>query len=206
VSVLAALDIETLAAASAPLAAAVEAGRGAVAAPVVRFGAAVASLGVLLSLLVGVSRTVFAMASGGDLPRFFALVHARHHVPHRAELVVGVFVATAAAMADVRSAIGFSSFAVLIYYAIANAAAFTLGKAERRWPRWLSVAGLVGCVVVAFSLPTASVIGGGVLFAVGVVVYFTPNWRPLGAFSWQPMQLFTSPADETRLPSGETVP
>ncbi len=178
VSVLVALDVETLAASSAPLAAAVEAGRGAFAAPVVRFGAAIASLGVLLSLLVGVSRTVFAMASGGDLPRFFALVDARHRVPHRAELAVGSVVAVATLLTDLRSAIGFSSFAVLIYYAIANAAAFTLGKAERRWPRWLSLTGLVGCVVVAFSLPTASLVGGGVLFAVGVVFYFTPNWRP----------------------------
>ena len=53
----------------APLATAVEAGRLAWLAPVVRVGAAIASLGVLLSLIVGVSRTMFAMASNRDLPR-----------------------------------------------------------------------------------------------------------------------------------------
>ena len=35
-------------------------------------------------------------------------------------------------VADLRSAIGFSSFAVLTYYGIANAAAWTLGPDERR--------------------------------------------------------------------------
>ena len=60
---------------AAPLATVVEAGALDWAAPVVRVGAAVASLGVLLSLLAGVGRTTFAMASDGDLPRWLAAVH-----------------------------------------------------------------------------------------------------------------------------------
>jgi len=171
VSALLAVEPAALAESHAPLAVAVEAGRWAVAAPVVRFGASVASLGVLLSLIVGVSRTVFAMASNSDLPRTFAAVHPLTRVPHRAEVAVGVVVAIAAALADLRSAIGFSAFAVLVYYAVANAAAFSLRVDERRWPRWMSVAGFVGCVVVATSLPLASVIGGVVLFAVGGAYY-----------------------------------
>lgn len=171
VSALLAVDAAQLATATAPLAAAVEAGSYAIAAPVVRFGATIASLGVLLSLIVGVSRTVFAMASRGDLPRYFDAVHPRSKVPHRAEIVVGLVVAIAAALADLRSAIGFSSFAVLLYYAVTNAAAFTLTPAERRQPRALAVLGFVGCIAVAFSLPLRSVVGGAVLFAVGAALY-----------------------------------
>jgi basic amino acid/polyamine antiporter, APA family len=171
VSALLVVDAGTLTRAPAPLAAAVEAGRLGWLAPAVRIGATVAALGVLLSLIVGVSRTAFAMAASGDLPRFFAAVHPRHRVPHRAEVAVGIIVATAAALADIRSAIGFSSFAVLTYYAITNAAALTLTPAQRRWPRWLAALGLVGCATLAFSLPAASVFGGAALLGAGALVF-----------------------------------
>ncbi len=94
----------------------------------VRAGAAVAALGSLLSLILGVSRTTLAMARDRHLPHALAAVHPRFASPHRAELVVGAVVAVVAAVADVRGAIGFSSFAVLVYYAIANASAMTLGR------------------------------------------------------------------------------
>ena len=171
VSALLAVDAATLAAAPAPLATAVEAGRLAMLAPAVRIGATIASLGVLLSLIVGVSRTVFAMAANRDLPNFFAAVHPRYRVPHRAEVGVGILVAAAVAVADIRSAIGFSSFAVLTYYGVTNAAALTLDTAQRRWPPWLAVLGLLGCAAMAFSLPVAAVAGGGALLVAGAVVF-----------------------------------
>ena len=171
VALLAGVGAPAIAAASSPLAAAVSAGSWAAFAPVVRVGAAVASLGVLLSLVLGVSRTMFAMGAAGDLPGWLAAVHPRHRVPHHAELVVGAIVAVAAALADLRSAIGFSSFAVLVYYAIANAAAWTLPRHERRWPRALAGAGFAGCVLLACALPVRSIVAGAALFAAGGVVY-----------------------------------
>jgi len=137
----------------------------------VRVGATVASLGVLLSLIVGVSRTAFAMAANRDMPSFLAAVHPRYRVPHHAEVTVGLSVAGVAAVADIRSAIGFSSFAVLVYYAITNAAAWTLSPEERRWPRALAAIGLVGCVTLAITLPVASVVGGTALLGLGAMLY-----------------------------------
>lgn len=171
VSALAGAGAPAVAASAAPLATAVEAGRLAWLSPVVRVGATVASLGVLLSLIVGVSRTAFAMASNRDLPVFLSAVHPRYRVPHRAELVVGGIVASVAAVADIRSAIGFSSFTVLTYYAIANAAAWTLDREQRRWPRALAALGMLGCVVLALTLPLASVVGGTALLTLGALVY-----------------------------------
>ena len=161
----------SIAASSAPLATAVGNGRLASLLPAVRVGATVASLGALLSLLVGVSRTVFAMASTRDLPGVLAAVHPRHQVPHRAELMVGAIVAIVASVADIRSAIGFSSFAVLLYYAITNAAALTLDRNQRRWPRGFAGLGLLGCVTLAFTLPTASVVGGAAMMFAGAALY-----------------------------------
>lgn len=90
-------------------------------------GAAIAALGSLLALILGVSRTTLAMARDRHLPAGLAAVHSRFGSPHRAEVAVGVVVAVLAATVDLREAIGFSSFAVLIYYAVANASAWTLG-------------------------------------------------------------------------------
>jgi basic amino acid/polyamine antiporter, APA family len=171
VCALLAVDREVLSQAAAPLAVAVQAGTLAAWSPVVRIGAAVASLGVLLSLIVGVSRTAFAMAANRDLPHFFSKVHPRYRVPHRAELAVGMVVAVVVVLADVRSAIGFSAFTVLAYYAVTNAAAWRLTKPERRWPRWIALAGLMGCIVLAFSLPVGSVVGGGAVLLFGAFLF-----------------------------------
>lgn len=156
-----------------PLTTVVEAGGIPGAAPVVAVGAAIGSLGVLLSLLVGVSRTSFAMARGGDLPAWLGAVEPRRHVPRHAELAVATVVIAVVLVADLRGAIGFSSFAVLSYYAVANAAAWTLGEQERRWPRPVPAVGLIGCVVVACSLPLASIVGGAAVLLAGLVVWAT---------------------------------
>jgi len=160
-----------LAAADAPLAEAVAAGRLAWLEPAVRAGAAVASLGVLLSLEAAVSRTGFAMAANRDLPGALAAVHPRNKVPHRAELAAAALVGAAVVTVDVRGAIGFSSALVLAYYAVANAAAWTLGPSERRWPRWLAGLGLAGCLVLAASLPPATLLAGVAVLATGVAAW-----------------------------------
>ncbi|MFB8003741.1 APC family permease [Nocardia sp. NPDC056000] len=139
--------------------------------PVVRVGAAVAALGSLLALILGVSRTTLAMARDRHLPSVFAAVHPRFQVPHRAELAVGVVVAIAAATTDLRAAIGFSSFGVLLYYAVANAAAWTLTVDERRPPRAVPVLGLIGCLALAFTLPQRSVLSGVLVIGCGAAIY-----------------------------------
>ncbi|MFF5336609.1 APC family permease [Streptomyces sp. NPDC013181] len=171
VSVLSVLGPADLAAAGAPLADAARAAGEDWLVPVVRAGAAVAALGSLLALILGVSRTTLAMARDRHLPHSLAAVHPKFKVPHRAELLVGVVAAAVAATADVRGAIGFSSFGVLVYYAIANASAWTLTPAEGRPPRIIPVLGLAGCLVLAFALPVASVLGGAAVLAIGAAVY-----------------------------------
>ncbi|WP_078326228.1 APC family permease [Mycobacteroides salmoniphilum] len=139
--------------------------------PVVRVGAIVAATGSLLALILGVSRTTFAMARDRHLPHALAAAHPRYGVPYRAEILVGLVVSVLAATADLRGAIGFSSFAVLVYYAVANASAWTLSPAEGRPPRIVPALGLIGCVVIALALPLSSVLTGTAVLAVGVLIY-----------------------------------
>ncbi|MFQ6170511.1 APC family permease [Oryzobacter sp. R7] len=162
-------DQDAAARSDAPLADAVAAAGVPWLGTVVRATAVLAAGGALLALTLGVSRTTLAMARDGHLPRALATVHPRTRVPYRAELAVGAVVLVVVLVADVRDAIGFSSLAVLVYYAIANAAALTLDGS--RVLRLVALAGLVGCLVVALSLPTASVLAGLAVLTVGAGTY-----------------------------------
>jgi APA family basic amino acid/polyamine antiporter len=150
------------------LAAADQAGVSWMGAPV-RVAAVLASLGALLGLITGVSRTMLAMARERDLPAVLATVDERRGVPQAAEAAVCAVVVLLVVAFDVRAVIGFSSFGVLVYYAVANAAAVTQDATHRRWPRGLHRFGIVGCVVLVVTLPWAAVAVGVCVFAVGVL-------------------------------------
>jgi APA family basic amino acid/polyamine antiporter len=167
------LGADRLAASAAPLADVVTAAGLPGLAWLVRAGATVAVTGVLLSLLAGVGRTALAMARRRDLPGALAAVHPVHRVPHRAELAVAAVVVLIVLLGDVRDAIGFSSCTVLVYYAITNAAALTLGRdPDRRLPvRALAVLGLAGCLLLAVNLPLSSVLAGFAVLAAGAAWY-----------------------------------
>jgi len=162
---------EVLAEASAPLAAATEAGSWNGLTPVVRVGAAIASAGALLALIAGVGRTTFAMAAEGDLPRALDKVHPTRKVPHYAEAAVAAVVIVLVSLTDLRNVLGFSSFCVLFYYAVTNASAWTLSPTQRRWPRALSGLGFAGCVTLAITLPGASVLTGLSVLAAGILIW-----------------------------------
>lgn len=167
VVLIAALGVPALAASDAPLADTVARAGWDWAEPIVRAGAGLAALGALLALVAGIGRTTLAMARDRELPSPLAAVHPRFRVPHVAEAAVAVAVIVLILVADLRGAIGFSGFGVLVYYLVANLAAVTQPRAERRVPRALSVAGASGCLVLALTLPWTSVVAGLAVFAVG---------------------------------------
>ncbi len=171
IAVLAVLGSRRLAQSAAPIADAVRVAGAAGWEPVVRIVAVLAALGSLLSLILGVSRTTFAMARDHYLPQQLSAVHPTFATPYRAEIAVGIVVAVLAGTTDIRDAIGFSSFTVLVYYAIANASAWTLGA------RVIPALGLTGCIVVALALPLLSVAAGLTALVAGAAVYLLRRRR-----------------------------
>ena len=167
VAVLSALGPEGVAATPAPLVAAVEAGSADRVAPVVRLGGAAAALGALLALMAGVGRTCLAMAREADLPSWLGAVHPRSAVPHHAEMALALVVCVLVLTIDLRGAIGFSSFGVLLYYLVANLSAFRQDAEHRRFPRALQAGGGVGCLVLVATLPPSAVAAGLAVFAAG---------------------------------------
>ncbi|SMQ73930.1 amino acid/polyamine/organocation transporter, APC superfamily [Agreia sp. VKM Ac-1783] len=170
VTALGALGASGLAATDNPLVDVVTTNGWAWAAPLVRIGAALASLGAMLALIAGIGRTAFAMAREGDLPRWFSAVHPRYNTPYRAELVVGAVVVVLVLVADLRGVIGFSSFGVLLYYFVANLAALRQARAYRRYPRAVSVLGALGCAVLVVTLPLPAVVTGVLVVVAGFVL------------------------------------
>jgi APA family basic amino acid/polyamine antiporter len=168
VSILIAIGPAGVAATPAPLAAAVQAAGWTWASWLVRLGAAAAALGALLALIAGVSRTTLAMARHDDLPRWLSAVHERHQVPHHADVAVAAGVCVLILVTDLRAAIGFSSFGVLLYYLIANLAAYTQDHDRRRYPRALQIIGILGCATLVLTLPWTAVVAGAAVYAGGV--------------------------------------
>lgn len=158
-----------LAIATDPLVQVVAAGGWSWAGPIVRAGAAAAVAGAMLALFAGIGRTALAMARHDDLPRFLAVVDQRYRVPRNAEILVAVVVCLLVLAIDLRGAIGFSSFGVLLYYFIANVSALTQPEGERIYPRAVSVLGTIGCLVLVLTLPLPSITAGILVLLVGVV-------------------------------------
>ncbi|MGP7959928.1 APC family permease [Sanguibacter sp. A247] len=166
---LAALGPATLASSAAPLADTARAIDASWLVPVVGVAAATASGGALLALLAGVGRTTLAMARDGELPRGLAHIHAGRQTPARATLLVGAVIAVLVCTTDLRGALGASSAGVLLYYAIANAAAWTQPAAERLAPRWVAALGLLGCLALVASLPRSALVVASAVLALGLL-------------------------------------
>jgi APA family basic amino acid/polyamine antiporter len=168
VALLGGLGVDRLSASAAPLAELAERSGWPGAAVAVGIGAAAAALGALLALTAGISRTMLAMAREADLPRLLAHVHPGSGVPRRAQLAVGIAACLLVALTDLRTAIGFSSFGVLLYYFVANLSALRQAPAARRYPRLLAAGGAIGCLLLVATVPLPALLTGIAVLAAGI--------------------------------------
>jgi APA family basic amino acid/polyamine antiporter len=135
---------------AAPLEVAIRSVAGSGGALVLAVGAMTAMLGVLLNLILGLSRVLLAMGRRRDMPRFLARLNQQGTTPYWAVLVVGGAIALLVLLGNVKTTWSFSAFNVLIYYAITNLAALRLSPSERLYPQWLAWLGLASCLFLAF--------------------------------------------------------
>lgn len=153
---------------TAPLEAAAEALGGPLLAAIIAVAAITAMLGVLLNLILGLSRVLLAMGRRGDVPLLFSRLNRSGTAPTPAVIAVGVVVAAIVLIGDVHLTWSFSAFTVLIYYGITNAAALALPPERRRYGRWVSVMGLLGCIGLACFVETRVLVVGLTLVLLGL--------------------------------------
>ncbi len=138
--------------------------------PVVTLAAAAAMLGVLLNLVLGLSRVLLAMARRGDAPSRLARVHGASGSPVAAVWACGGVIAALVLTGDVRATWSFSAFTVLGYYALANFAALRVPRGERWLPSWVPLVGLVACLSLAFMVEPRIWLAGSVLLGAAHVL------------------------------------
>lgn len=145
----------------------------------IAIGAITAMLGVLLNLILGLSRVVLAMARRGDAPGPFAKLDRTGRTPVWSTLLVGIAIGLIAALGSIELAWSFSAFTVLLYYAVTNAAALALPPDHRLYPRWIAWVGLIACGSLAWWVEPRAWITGSMLLAIGFVLRWA--WRRIGA-------------------------
>lgn len=144
---------------------------------VVAVGAVTSMLGVLINLVLGLSRVVLAMGRRGDLPEVFGRVDAAGRAPTNAVLLVALMIAILILTGNVKTTWSFSAFTVLIYYSVTNLAAIRMSDSERRYPRVIAWLGLFSCLFLAFWVEPAIWLIGLGLIAVGLVWWrFGKSW------------------------------
>jgi len=137
-------------------------------------GAIMATASVLLTTILGVSRVVFAMARNNDLPKSLCSIHSKFKTPYYAVAVTGSFMILAIIFADLSRLVAVSSFAVLLYYSLANLAAIRLSRRRNHFPIVSSV-GLLSCLgLLAFLAVDSWIIG---LIGIAFGIFFYQAWR-----------------------------
>ena len=135
---------------------------------IVGVAAITAMLGVLLNLILGLSRVLLAMGRRADMPSAVARLDALGHTPYVSVIVIGAVVLVLASIGSVETTWSFSAFTVLVYYAITNMAALRLPASDRRYPRLFSWLGLGGCLGLAFWVDVNVWLAGLAVLALGI--------------------------------------
>ena len=117
---------------------------------ILALGAITAMAGVLLNLILGLSRVLLAMGRRGDMPRALARLNRDQTTPSIAVVVVGLAIAGLVLVGNIKTTWSFSAFSILVYYAITNFCALRLPADQRLYPRWIAIVGLVACLGLAF--------------------------------------------------------
>lgn len=142
----------------------------------VAVGAVTAMAGVLLNLVLGLSRVLLAMARRREMPGTLSYFGERTRIPTRAVWAMGGVIGALVLLGDIQTTWSFSAFTVLVYDGLTNLAALRLPVEARRFPRWVAWAGLISCFGLAFFVPWRvwlaglGLLGLGVLVRAGVVV------------------------------------
>lgn len=135
----------------------------------VAIGAVVAMCGVILNLILGVSRVVLAMARRSDLPQQWSQLNQQRTSAPSAIWVTFVVMLLIVLIGDLKIAWSFSAFTVLVYYSITNLAALRVKTEDRFVPRWISFLGLISCLSLAAFIELQIMFVGLILVGIGLL-------------------------------------
>ena len=173
------LDYRTLAQSGSPLAEASKATGNLTLVAAISVGALIATVSVLLTNLIGLSRIAYAMSRNGQLPKSISKVSSRFGTPYVSVLVMGALLTVLAFALDLKQAAAITSFALLATHVIVNLSAIRLRKkmpssaTKFKVPFFplIPTLGLLSCVILMFSLPQESWVAAAAVVALSAVLY-----------------------------------
>jgi len=136
-------------------------------------GGATAMLGVLLNLVLGISRVVLAAARRNDMPEIFSKINANNGSPVNSVWLTGSVIALICLFGDLYTTWSFSAFTVLLYYSITNLSAIRLTREQRKMPLIIPFVGFIGCLSLAFWVDPYIWITGIIFVFIGLAYQFT---------------------------------
>jgi APA family basic amino acid/polyamine antiporter len=144
----------------------------------VSLGALIATVSVLLTNLLGLSRVAYAMARNNQLPKSVAKISSRFGTPYISILAMGALLTMLAYSLDLKEAAAITSFAILCTHLTVNLSAIRLrkkmhGRARFNMPfyPWIPLLGLVSCIILMLSLPPESWIAAAIVVVISGVLY-----------------------------------
>jgi APA family basic amino acid/polyamine antiporter len=143
-------------------------------------GAVVATASVVLTVLYGQTRILYAMSRDGLVPSIFAKLSPKTGVPFVNTVIVGCFIAVLAAFVSLGSLADVTSIGTLFAFGLVNIAVIILRRTEPDRQRSFRVPfspvtpllGLAFCIYMMFSLGLPSWIAFIVWMVLGFVIYF----------------------------------
>jgi APA family basic amino acid/polyamine antiporter len=171
-------DYRILAQSGSPIAVAAQATGNFALVAAVSLGALIATVSVLLTNLIGLSRVAFAMARNGQLPQSIAKMSSKFGTPYLSILGMGVILTTLAYALDLKEAAAITSFSILCTHLTVNVSAMRLRKKMPQAKGFkapfypvLPLLGVISCALLMFSLPLESWIITTVVVAISGLLY-----------------------------------
>jgi basic amino acid/polyamine antiporter, APA family len=156
------------------------------------WGSALVSVGaicgltsVLLVMMFGQTRVLFAMSRDGLLPSFFGHVNKRHKTPVRSSLLVGIVTGTVAGLLPINIVAELTNIGTLSAFIIVSAAVLVLRKKDPNrkrafkcpWVPVIPILSIVFCGILIIKLPVVTLIRFVVWLALGLIIYFFYGYK-----------------------------
>jgi APA family basic amino acid/polyamine antiporter len=147
---------------------------------IIAFGAVIATTAALLVYQVGQPRIFMAMSRDGLLGPWFGRVNAKHGTPGNATWLTGAIVAIPAALGNIAEVVELTNIGTLFAFALVCGSVLILRVVSPDAPRrfrvrapWLvAPAGILGCIWIAWGLPTVTWVRFVIWMALGLLLYF----------------------------------
>jgi basic amino acid/polyamine antiporter, APA family len=143
-------------------------------------GALAGLTSVVMILMLGQSRVLFAMSRDRLLPRKLATVHPKYGTPYRITLITGVVVAVLAGLVPLSTLAELVNIGTLFAFVLVSIGVIILRRTRPDLPRafrvpwvpFLPIVSVLACFYLMLNLPGETWLRFGVWMVLGVILYF----------------------------------